>query len=171
MTVKKLMELIAKQKEIQEKSNINPIITKLEKSAPIYHFVVKEEHNNFGENHMNNVYWGAIDDNNQERFSIWYTQFCGPFYSEGKFIDGTINLLNGEIMPIGSLTSSEVKNFLEGRRFRLEYRNIGCRFRNTHNLKVISEKNKMMDLLRILSQEEREKYLDHGGECIDFFEV
>ncbi|MDE7420118.1 MAG: hypothetical protein K2N35_07900 [Muribaculaceae bacterium] len=171
MTYKELMALNAKQEEILAKRNCNPSITIKEQHEPIYHFVVKEEHNNFGDNHMNNVDWILFDDNDEERLCLWYTQFCGPFYWGDKFIDGKITLLNGEVFLIGSLTSDEVKKLLDGRRFRLEFRNIYCRLRNIHNLKAISEKKEVIALIESLNPEEQNKYLDYNGQCIDFFEV
>lgn len=171
MTYKELMALNAKQEEILAKRNFNPSITIKEQHEPIYHFVVKEEHNNFGDNHMNNVDWILFDDNDEERLCLWYTQFCGPFYWGDKFIDGRITLLNGEVFLIGSLTSDEVKKLLDGRRFRLEFRNIHCRLRNMHNLKVISEKKELIGLIESMCPEEQNKYLDRYGQCIDFFEV
>ena len=171
MTYKELMALNAKQDEILARSNFNPSITIKEQQEPIYHFVVKEEHNNFGDNHMNNVDWILFDDNDKERLCLWYTQFCGPFYVGDKFIDGRINLLSGEVFLIGSLTSDEVKNLLYGRRFRLDFREIYCRLRNIHNLKTINEKKELIALIMSMSPEEQNKYLDYNGQCIDFFEV
>lgn len=165
------MALNARQEEILARSNFKPYITTKEQQEPIYHFVVKEEHNNFGETHMTNVNWAIFDDRDQERLCLWFTQFCGPFYSGHEFIDGTINLLNGDTYLIGSLTSHEVRNLLDGKRFRLEFRKIYCRFRNIYNLKCISEKKKLMSLIESLSPEEQNKYLDYNGQCIDFYEV
>lgn len=171
MTYKELMALNAKQEEILKKNKFNPCITIKEHYEPIYHFIVNEEHNNFGEDHMTNVDWILLDENNEERLRLWYTQFCGPFFVGDKFINGTIILSNGNRYLIGSLTSEEVKNLLDSRRFRLEYRRIHCRLRNIHNLKCINEKQKLMSLIESLNPEEREKYLDNYGQCIDFIEV
>ena len=140
------MALNARQEEILARSNFKPYITTKEQQEPIYHFVVKEEHNNFGETHMTNVNWAIFDDRDQERLCLWFTQFCGPFYSGHEFIDGTINLLNGDTYLIGSLTSHEVRNLLDG-------------------------KKKLMSLIESLSPEEQNKYLDYNGQCIDFYEV
>ena len=52
MTYKELMTLNAKQEEILARSNFKHYITIKEQQEPIYHFVVKEEHNNFGETHL-----------------------------------------------------------------------------------------------------------------------
>ena len=171
MTYKELMALNAKQEEILKSSNFNPCVTIKEHHEPIYHFLVREELNSFGENHMTNVDWILFDDKDEERLRLWYSQFCGPFYLGDRFVDGTINLTNGKIYLIGSLTPVEVKDLLDGRRFRLEFRNIHCRLRNIHNLKQLSEKKNLISLIESLSPEERNKYLDCNGQRIVFLEV
>ena len=164
MTYQELRVLKAKQEDTSGMVKIGDYFQTV-------HFEVKQECNNHGDDHMNNVYWSILDENNKEIKTIWFTQICGPFYQGNIIIDSKIIFLDGKVVTLGSITSDELKDLLQNKSFRLEKRNASCRLRNRYTLLNLKSKRELCESLKSMTPEERMKFPDYGGECMEFFEV
>lgn len=138
----------------------------------VFYLTIREEWNNFGVGHQNNVCFNLIREDGSFGRHLWYSQFVGPFYDPimKDFISGTIALKGLSAIPLDTINSQEIKRILIGRKFRIKIQDWKLRLRNRFNLLEQHDKIMLMSKLKGKDVDEIKSYLESASK-IDFMEV